>query len=160
MPGCDLDVERIRGLEAGVNVHVHLAEEDLAQVEEGHVEVARFGQPLHEVGWDRLVLVSWWAANVAEHLGIPAPVLHDLGRCLHEVPLGIGRREPGEPGLGERHVEDVAELVEQRGHLLVAEERWPVAVGFGEVGQDRGHRDDPVPVGVDLAAGTSGNAAA
>ena len=48
-----------------------------------------------------------------QNLGLPHPVLHDLRRCLDEVPLCV---EPGESVLldgGETEVQDVAEFVKE-----------------------------------------------
>ena len=82
---------------------------------------------------------------------IPRPVLHDLARRLHEVPLGLRAAEPGELGPGEAHVQDVAELVEER-----LTSPWRRSDGRSrrrrrEVRDDRADRRDVLAIGAAMA---------
>ena len=103
------------------------------------VQLARGDHLLHELGRHGLAgLVV--AGEPAQDRWLPGPVLHDLGRRLHEVDLGLPAADPRVRRPGEGHVEDVAELVEQGLELVVLDQRGAVAGWWREVGEDRADR--------------------
>ncbi len=119
-----------------VEPEIEDAERYLTQLEQTHVQVARCHQPSHQIGRDGLVRLVV-AGKPLQDLWFPAPVLHDLRWGFDEVLLGAAPRETDQLGPGQGLVKDVAELVEQRHHLVVLEQRGPLRGWFGQVGDDR-----------------------
>ncbi len=79
--------------------------------------------------------------HVRDDVPFPAEVLHELRGELHRVPLDAGQaRHPELVHAREQLVQAVAELVEERDHLVVREERRPPPDGGGEVAGEEGHR--------------------
>ena len=67
-------------------------------------------------------------------------MLHDLARCLHEVPFNIGPGETPKLGSTQVLVQNMAELVEKGFDLAVLQKGWCLLGGLGEVGDHRTHR--------------------
>ena len=68
--------------------------------------------------------VSTCAVIGATHVPFPAEVLHELARQLDRVPFdALNARHAGDVDFGQQLVQPVAELVEQRHHLVVGERR-------------------------------------
>ncbi len=137
----DLGIQVGRGA-GGVQGHVHGPEEDLAGVSDPDVDVARLAHLGGKLRRKRLT-GAVVACEPAQDRWLPDPVLHDLGRCLDEVPLGVGAAEPRVGRRGQAHVQDVAELVEERLELPVrpvAQKRRPIRRGWREVRDDGVHR--------------------
>ena len=66
----------------------------------------------------------WWCrAKRPSTLFVPDPVLEHLGWRLDEVAFGLRAAELEVSSAGQRLVEDVPELVEERHHFAVAQER-------------------------------------
>ena len=86
------------------------------------VHPARAEHLVDQLGGDRLT-GRVVAREAREDRWLPGPVLHDLGRSLDEVPLGLRAGEARELGARQAHVQDVPELVEERLHLAVPEQR-------------------------------------
>ena len=64
------------------------------------------------------------ARHVAQHVPLPAEVLHELARQLDRVPLdAVDARDAEVVDARQQVVQAVAELVEQRDHFVVREER-------------------------------------
>ncbi len=76
------------------------------------MEVASFHETAHEVLGDRFTRPVV-ASEALQDGRLPHPVLHDLRRCLDEVPLGLEPAEPGDVDLRQTEMEDVTELVPQ-----------------------------------------------
>jgi hypothetical protein len=63
------------------------------------------------------------AGEEIERLAVPAEVFHDLRWQLDEIPRHVGARKRFHGHLAEHAVKQVAELVEDRLHLAVGEQR-------------------------------------
>jgi peptide/nickel transport system permease protein len=123
----------------GVQRQVELPVEGLDGRLDALVHESRRAHELDELVGHRLI-GRVVAREAAQDRWLPRPVLHDLGRCLNEVPLGVAAGEAGEFRAGEAHVQDVAELVEQRLDLGVLQQRRPIRRWRRHVRDDRGHR--------------------
>ena len=85
--------------------------------------------------------VSTWRVMWRDHVPFPAEVLHELAGQLDRVPLdAVDARHAELVDLREQLVQPVAELVEQRVHLAVREERGLAAHGRREVAGEEGDR--------------------
>ena len=81
-------------------------------------EVVGRAHPLDQVGRDRLA--GRVGREGLQDVGVPGPLLEHLARRLDEVPLGGDAGEPGPADVPAEHVVDqVAELVEERHHVVV-----------------------------------------
>ena len=146
---------RVEGLEVGVrgggvDGHVEDAEVQLAEVEEGVVDVLDRDDLLDEVLGDLLarLVVGRQGADLARR---PAPVLQHLAGRLHEVPH---RRRPVEPavlGPPRQVVDAVAELVEECHDFLVLQQGWLLRRRLGEVADQRRGRVSPRPIFLQVA---------
>jgi hypothetical protein len=111
-----------------VERQVELAVEGLDADADPDVEPPGAEHALDQLGRDRLAGREV-AREARQDRWLPGPVLHDLGRRLDEVPLGLGGAEARVLRAGEAHVQDVAELVEERLDLAVLEQRGRSADG-------------------------------
>lgn len=118
-----------------VQCQVHLAEAELAHIGAGFHVVARRDHLFEEVlrdGFVRLVV----AGKAVEALPLPAPILHDLGGQLDEVPGHVDAVERLHFDLAAEVVEEVSEFVENRLDLAVSQEGGLPADGGREVATD------------------------
>jgi hypothetical protein len=68
--------------------------------------------------------------EAVQHLGHLQPVLEHLARELDEVAVDAGAGEMGVGDVGQKAVQRVAELVEQRAGIVQAEQRRAPPVGL------------------------------
>ena len=105
------------------------------------IEVARRDEPLQQCLRHRFAgLVV--QREAAQHLGLLQPVLVKLRRQLDEIggDAGAGNFRIGD--VGQKPVQRVAELVEQRARVVEAEQRRLAVRGFGEVADVDDQRRD------------------
>lgn len=146
-----------------VDGHVENTKVQLAQVEEGVVDVLGADEVVDDVvgdalGWGRgggfaaaAGLVSFLPAGEvfgreggvvtaqgAQLRGRPAPVLEHLAGGFDKVPYGVGAVETGVDRLGDEVVDTVAQLVEEGDDFVVLEETGLLGGGLGEVAHQRG----------------------
>ena len=77
------------------------------------------------------------ARETPQDRGVPAPFLQHLRRRLHEVPFGPHAGDPLPAGVAaEQMVQQVSELVEERHHFAMVEQRG-LARGAGEIADQR-----------------------
>mmetsp|Transcript_54754 Transcript_54754/g.130034 ORF Transcript_54754/g.130034 Transcript_54754/m.130034 type:complete len:514 (-) Transcript_54754:570-2111(-) len=110
----------------GVDEKVELPEENLAERHEAGVEVFRGNHALQQRFRKRLRRVLPMPRKLPQGIRLPAPVFEHLGRGFDEVALRRRASEVGEAGGGAELVHHVPELVVERHHLSVLEERWLV----------------------------------
>lgn len=141
-----------------VDGHVKDTKVQLAQVEEGIIDMLGGDQTLDDVVWDALrrrgrrgltaalgllgflpagkVLGGQGRIMATEGAQLgrrPAPVLKHLAGSLHKVPYCVGAVEAGVDGLGHEIVDTVTQLVEQSNHFIMFEEGGLLGGRFGEV---------------------------
>ena len=124
----------------GVQFEVEQGELQLARHHHAGLEVLRRQHHVQLVlrqGFAGLVV----AGNVRQAFGVPAPVLHELARQLHRIPgHAVDARRASVLDLGQEVVQAMAEFVEQRGDLVMGQERRALAHRRGEVADQVGHR--------------------
>ena len=87
-------------------------------------------------------------AGVAlQHLGLGDPVFEDLRRQFDEVAQHLRARQPLVGHVGQQPVQAMAEFVEQRDHVVVAQQGGLVAHGRREVAHQVRHRQLQTAVG-------------
>ena len=98
----------------------------------GRLEVDALQHPLLQVGWHRLSRLAM-AGIVVEYLRYRGERLVELRGHLHEVAGHRGAAQTVVLAVGEHPVEGVAELVEERGHLVPGQQRGLSLRGLGVV---------------------------
>ena len=84
--------------------------------------------------------VSTCAVMLLQHLPLPAEILHELARQLDRIPLdAVDAGDAEFVDARQQVVQAVAELVEQRQHLVVREQRRLAADRAGEIAGQVGH---------------------
>jgi hypothetical protein len=79
--------------------------------------------------------------HVAQHVPLPAEVLHELAGQLHGVPLDAAdARDVALVHLGQHVVQAVAELVEQGDDVVVRQQRRLAVHAVGKVAHQVRHR--------------------
>lgn len=154
-----------------VDGHVEDAKVQLAEVEQRLVDVFRADEVRDDFVGDlfgrrgRDVLAGLFApschvvrreggvvlAQGFELRGGPAPVLQHLTGCFHKVAHGVGAVEARPDRLGDQVVDAVAQLVEERHHLVVLEQTGFLGGGLGEVAHQCRRGVSTVTVGIDEA---------
>ena len=123
---------------------------DLPQRVERGVESARAHQALQHVDRQGFAAVHMRGYE-RQNLRSPDEVLHELTGKFHGVPGNAV--DAGDAGVGHarQHVmQAVAELMKQRGHLVMRQQRGRAADRGGEIAHQLGHRQRR-PAGRDLA---------
>jgi hypothetical protein len=106
-----------------VQAHVEQGELELAHELQPGLEVLRRDHLVEQRARD-LLAGPGMARHVPHHVPLPAEVLHELAGQLHRVPLhAVQPRDAELVDLREQQVQAVPELVEERGDLVVREER-------------------------------------
>ena len=96
---------------------------DLAQRLQAAVEVLRREHAVEQRARQRLARVDV-GGQALQHVPLPAEVLHELARQLDRVPLDAGDAGDADVVDARQHVvQAVAELVEQRGDVVVRQQR-------------------------------------
>ena len=124
----------------GVQAHVKQAELALAQQLQAALEVARGGHAVEQVARQRGRGVDM-RAQALQGFPLPAEVLHELAGQLHRI--AFDARDAGHRAfvhLGQHVVQAVAELVEERDHVVVRQQAGPPTDRQREVAHQVRHR--------------------
>ena len=112
----------------------------LAHQKQASVEVARGQHALKQ-------LIGQWRVGIdmarkqIQRLPIPRKILHELAGQLHRIPLhAINAADGGQGDPGQQVMQPVAKLVEQRLHIVVAEQCRSAGGRWRKVASDERHR--------------------
>ena len=110
-------------IKAAVHQHVEQGEFDLAQRGQSALEILR-GEHLVEQGARQWFMGIDMPGHALQHLPLPAKILHELAGQLHRIPLHtVDARHAEVFHFSQQMMQAVAELVEQRLHFIVREQR-------------------------------------
>ena len=77
------------------------------------------------------------AGEQVERFALPAPVLHDLRREFHEIPRNVGSSKATNLHAAQAVMQQMAELMEDRLHFAVRQERGVIFDRRGKVSADQ-----------------------
>ena len=118
-------VLRAVGIEVVVQVHVEQRELDLAHRLQAALEILRREHLVEQLARQRRARVDV-RAHAAQHIPLPAEVLHELAGQLDRVPFdAVDAGHAAVLDARQQVVQAVAEFVEQRDDFVVREQRRP-----------------------------------
>ena len=124
----------------GVQQHVKQGEFDLPEGLQAALEVLRSQHLVEQVARQGLTAIDV-GCHVAQHIPLPAEVLHELARQFDGVPFDAADARHIEfLDLGQEVVQAVPEFVKQGGNVVVRQQRGLVTDGVGEVADQVRHR--------------------